>query len=175
MQIIFWKKRKNKISKIIIPKTIQEQTINHIRQCGENLEEGFVAWSGTTNKTHTVINSVIIPSADGFRHYGGIHFSNETVESIADSILKKGEKLIAQVHSHPFEAFHSITDNSYPLVHREGFLSIVIPFFGRGGFAYHDGVRAFEYQENCKWDEISSLEFQERFKFQKRKIWKTTT
>jgi len=38
----------------------------------------------------------------------------------------------AQVHTHPGEAFHSATDDNWPIVSQEGFLSIVIPDFATG-------------------------------------------
>ena len=38
----------------------------------------------------------------------------------------------AQVHTHPGEAFHSATDDNWPIVSQEGFLSIVIPDFAAG-------------------------------------------
>jgi hypothetical protein len=38
----------------------------------------------------------------------------------------------AQVHTHPGEAFHSATDDKWPIVSQEGFMSIVIPDFATG-------------------------------------------
>jgi hypothetical protein len=35
-----------------------------------------------------------------------------------------------QVHTHPEEAFHSPTDDEFPIIHKPGFLSLVIPDFG---------------------------------------------
>ena len=37
-----------------------------------------------------------------------------------------------QVHTHPGAAFHSPTDDAWPIVHLEGFLSLVLPDFGLG-------------------------------------------
>ncbi len=38
----------------------------------------------------------------------------------------------AQVHTHPGSAFHSATDDMWPMVGTVGFLSIVVPRFGNG-------------------------------------------
>ena len=38
----------------------------------------------------------------------------------------------AQVHTHPGAAFHSDTDDHWPLISQPGFISIVIPDFARG-------------------------------------------
>jgi hypothetical protein len=39
--------------------------------------------------------------------------------------------LIAQVHSHPNEAYHSEADDEYAIVTAEGGLSFVVPNFGK--------------------------------------------
>jgi len=36
----------------------------------------------------------------------------------------------ARIHSHPCEAFHSATDDAYPIVATPGFYSLVLPRFG---------------------------------------------
>ena len=43
-----------------------------------------------------------------------------------------------QVHSHPGAAYHSETDDAYPIATLDGSLSIVLPFFGRDGFGSTD-------------------------------------
>jgi len=42
------------------------------------------------------------------------------------------QSIKAQVHTHPGEAFHSATDDHWPIVSQPGFLSIVIPDFAIG-------------------------------------------
>lgn len=46
--------------------------------------------------------------------------------------LDTGELLLARIHSHPGEAFHSDTDDANPALTFRGALSIVAPFFGLG-------------------------------------------
>ena len=44
----------------------------------------------------------------------------------------------AQVHGHPCDAYHSETDDTYPIATLDGSLSIVLPFFGRDGWESRD-------------------------------------
>ena len=37
--------------------------------------------------------------------------------------------LVAQLHSHPTNAYHSSTDDTYPIVTRAGRISLVVPDF----------------------------------------------
>lgn len=46
--------------------------------------------------------------------------------------LKAGERYLVRIHSHPGEAFHSVTDDRNPALTHAGALSIVVPFFGLG-------------------------------------------
>src|SRR5207302_2836368 len=47
-------------------------------------------------------------------------------------LVKDGRSVRAQIHTHGGRAFHSRTDDLYPLVHTPGFLSIVVPRFAVG-------------------------------------------
>lgn len=42
------------------------------------------------------------------------------------------ERYVARIHSHPMDAFHSVTDDANPAITQEGALSIVVPYFGLG-------------------------------------------
>ena len=48
-------------------------------------------------------------------------------------LYENAERLAIQVHSHPTEAFHSDTDDNYPIVTTLGGLSLVVPDFARYG------------------------------------------
>jgi hypothetical protein len=50
-------------------------------------------------------------------------------------LFDAGEILGVQVHSHPTDAYHSETDDTYPMVTLLGGLSIVVADFGRDGIA----------------------------------------
>jgi hypothetical protein len=58
-----------------------------------------------------------------------------------------------QVHSHPTEAYHSETDDTYPIVTVRGGLSLVVPDFGRAGLL-GDGVACYRLGFSG-WDELS--------------------
>jgi hypothetical protein len=47
------------------------------------------------------------------------------------TLYERGEILGAQVHSHPTEAYHSPTDDQFPLATLIGSLSVVVPNFAR--------------------------------------------
>jgi hypothetical protein len=59
-----------------------------------------------------------------------------------------------QVHSHPMEAYHSETDDTYPIATLSGSLSIVLPFFGRDGFGSSD-IAAYRLDRDS-WLELDA-------------------
>lgn len=150
-------------AQIVISTTVQEETIAHIRSCGVHRAEGYVVWSGIQNDGLIHVKSVLIPNNGGLESFAHVQFSDESIEEVADRVISKGEKLVAQVHSHPFEAFHSEIDNEYPIVHRKGLLSIVIPYFGRYGFEEFQRYKVYEYLRNNKWKELGKRAMGRRF------------
>ncbi|MCR4347871.1 MAG: hypothetical protein NUV55_11810 [Sulfuricaulis sp.] len=47
-------------------------------------------------------------------------------------LARENRVIRAQIHTHPGQAFHSATDDQFPVVSQPGFISIVIPNFARG-------------------------------------------
>jgi len=60
-----------------------------------------------------------------------------------------------QVHTHPAEAFHSATDDEWPVVHMPGFLSLVIPNFAKGEPGL-EGCHLAELQEGGRWSAVDA-------------------
>jgi hypothetical protein len=66
---------------------------------------------------------------------------------------KNGERLIAQVHSHPTHAFHSPMDDDYAVVTKPGSLSLVVPDFAVRPFSVGD-CAIFRLSGQGKWIEV---------------------
>jgi len=75
--------------------------------------------------------------------------------------LNLDEVYVARIHSHPDEAFHSITDDSNPFLGAEGAFSIVVPDFGDG---LAIGLRACAIHErrSGRWTRLSDAEVTDR-------------
>ena len=70
---------------------------------------------------------------------------------------------IAQIHSHPQDAFLSPTDAQRPIIAARGFLSIVIPGFGFVDLADVGLWRAYEFHARDDWRELDQPERDRRF------------
>jgi hypothetical protein len=74
-----------------------------------------------------------------------------------DELRDSGRKIVLQVHSHPGTAFHSSTDDGFPIVHSTGFLSLVLPAFGSRGV---DGAHLAVYEGDGLWSSSSPSEWE---------------
>jgi hypothetical protein len=66
---------------------------------------------------------------------------------------RKGSGVRVQIHTHPGPAFHSKTDDDFPIIHTAGFLSLVIPNFAKGEVSLHKAYLT-EIMPNGRWREV---------------------
>jgi hypothetical protein len=68
----------------------------------------------------------------------------------------RGLILAVQVHSHPTDAYHSKTDDAYPMVTLVGGLSGVVPDFGDGGIDRLDDWAWYRLTGSGEWKPLDS-------------------
>jgi hypothetical protein len=62
---------------------------------------------------------------------GGYRIGGSWLDTVWAELAKTGEQIVAQVHTHPHEAFHSRKDDAYPILLQAGLYSLVIPNFAQ--------------------------------------------
>ena len=134
-----------------LAKDIVSTTFRTLRECGRGECECVVYWTG--------------PAAgdlvDGFEH--PIHTRSPFGYEVDDNWLTEFWKRLAaskrsvrvQIHTHPGQAFHSPTDDEWPIVSRVGFVSIVIPHFAAAEQSL-DRAWVGYLQGDGKWRRLSS-------------------
>jgi hypothetical protein len=111
-----------------LARSIVHKTFHTFRECGRGECECVVYWTGPAHKN----------LIDGLEH--PVHVRSALGYQIDDGWLTTFWKALgvskrsikAQIHTHPAEAFHSATDDEWPIVSQAGFISIVIPDFALG-------------------------------------------
>lgn len=112
---------------IIHPHQIAE-TLKTLQDAGHQRCECVVLWLGVRNETNIEVREVYVPE-----QYAESDFFRIPRAAMADLLryLRKSRYMIAaQVHSHPYEAFHSHVDDEWAIVRHQGALSLVLPDFG---------------------------------------------
>lgn len=104
------------------------RTFRILQDCGRGECECAVYWAGPTEEdlVDRIEHPIHKRSAFGYEIQG--NWLTELWKRLAES--RRSVKI--QIHTHPGEAFHSSTDDCWPIVSQAGFLSIVIPNFATG-------------------------------------------
>jgi len=134
------------------------QTICCIRQRGAHGAEGVMLWLGRRSALDSDVREAYEPlfrsKADQFV------VPPEGMSALMDRICATGHAVVAQVHSHPGHAFHSLADETWALVKHVGAYSIVLPRFcantTRENFWQEAAV--FVMQPNGRWLELSATD-----------------
>ena len=132
------------------------ETVEAIQTAGKSGDELFVLWSGTCEGDTFAIAKAHIPNQISIKSESGcvVMVEGPELHRINVWLYEARQVIVAQIHSHPTEAYHSSTDNNYPIATLEGSLSIVLPFFGRDGWA-SDEIAAYRLGRHG-WVELTA-------------------
>jgi proteasome lid subunit RPN8/RPN11 len=121
-----------KISRIILPVRFVNYVYEHLRTAGEAGVECVALWLGRQEGNLFTVYSCVVPAQNGYRLEEGLLYNvgGEELHRINKWAYEQQIVLFAQIHSHPGRAYHSETDDAYPIVATLGGFSIVIPNFG---------------------------------------------
>lgn len=116
------------------------ETVAAIQSAGRDGYELFVVWSGTRDEDIFTVAKVHIPKQTSYRQGSGlcVRVDGAELHRLNVWLYERQQVIGVQLHSHPSDAYHSETDDTYPIATLEGSLSIVLPFFGRGGWHSKD-------------------------------------
>lgn len=111
-------------------------TEDALLEAGAEGFERFVFWSGRpTGSAEFAVEAVHVPTQRAFKTRKGllVRVEGDALHRMNAWLYEHEQVLIAQVHAHPTDAYHSETDDSFPVVTSEGGLSIVVPDFCKHG------------------------------------------
>lgn len=130
---------------IHLPASLLQSITNVLMDCGGGRNECIV-YATAPKDTPDQIEGFIHPT------HASTPVSTTVDETelhqVWDELRDTARKIVLQVHSHPGSAFHSSTDDDFPIVHSTGFVSLVLPSFGSRGL---DGAHLAVYQGDGRW------------------------
>jgi hypothetical protein len=137
-----------------LPRGILDKTFAHFRGCGRGRRECQVLWVSSWDATDT-ISKAVHPEHEA--HIVGFVLDDRWLNGFWFRLAQENLGVRIQVHTHPGEAFHSPTDDAFPMIHTVGFLSLVIPNFALGPIGFQDAFLT-EIQANGHWREVPIAE-----------------
>jgi len=148
----------NAIRHITVKRATIDQMLGTMREFGSRGWEALVLWLGeiepNTGRAH--VTQAFVPKQKSISNEDGVGYfvSGETLFQLNRDLSETGLRLIAQVHSHPREAYHSEADDRYAIVTAEGGLSLVVPNFGRA--PVHPTAWAVYRLNGRNWRELNA-------------------
>lgn len=134
-----------------IPAALLAETFRHFRECGGGRRECQVLWTSAWDSPGTITR---VTHSQHHGHVGGFQVDDGWLNAFWIELAEIRHGVRIQVHTHPYEAFHSETDDAYPIVHMPGFLSLVIPNFGVGEPSLKDCFLC-EISESGPWRPVT--------------------
>ncbi|MBN9483101.1 MAG: hypothetical protein BGO70_01230 [Bacteroidetes bacterium 43-93] len=143
------------ITHVVLPKSCAKVAIDALFAAGRKHVEGVALFAGTVNDTTFTITRTIVPRQLAGDVESGLIYvvAGEELHRIGVELFDAGLQLLAQIHSHPREAYHSDTDDAYPIVTTMGGISIVVPNFARGGINLNEWA-IYRLDSNNLWCEV---------------------
>lgn len=153
------------VKTVRVPRALVLEAHAHLRRVGEHNMEGFALWAGITRGEEFLVTHTRIPAQEGLIFKDGICVAvdGEELYRINVWLFEENLTLLAQLHSHPTDAYHSETDDAFPIATTLGSLSLVVPFFARHPFALSD-CAVYRLTSHEGWSELSAPEVQEFIK-----------
>ena len=146
------------VQEVLLPRDVLEATVEVLREFGRHGLEGLVLWFGEIAAGRATVREHFLPDQ---RSYGsddgaGYVVGGATLLEINRYLSERRLRLLAQVHSHPSEAYHSRADDEYAIVTTEGGFSIVLPDFAQGPPSL--SCAAVFRQIDGEWKQMSTAE-----------------
>lgn len=141
------------LAPVSVSRTLLGETFETLRRCGRGRRECQVLWLSSW-AAPDAIRRIVHPSHSA--HGGGFAVESRWVTALWLDLAKAVEGVRIQVHTHPGAAFHSKTDDDWPIVRTPGFLSLVIPNFALGPISLADSYLAMMGTDGG-WHEVDPL------------------
>ena len=114
---------------------IVAETEDALRFAGARGYEAFVLWSGIVRDREFDVRTAHVPRQEAYKLSSGlcVRVDGDELHRLNVWLYEAGEIMAVQVHAHPDDAYHSDTDDAYPIVATLGGLSVVAAQFCRDG------------------------------------------
>ncbi|MBI1183584.1 hypothetical protein GC194_04900 [bacterium] len=127
--------------------------------------EGVALFAGRIDNDRALVKETIIPEQENGDMEDGLYFSvgQRELKRIARYLYSRGLILIAQIHSHPADAYHSAADDRYPIITELGAISIVVPDFANSPINYLNWAY-YRLIGRLQWEKLSNREISKQIK-----------
>ena len=147
-----------------VPAAVLSDSREMLRERGLRGMEAVVVWVGNVvDDTTARITAAVRPGQIAYRSDAGCAVEvppealSELIEILPDDVF-----VLARLHTHPTEAYHSDIDDTNMLISHHGAISIVVPYFAREALKLAR-CSVNELRHGTGWVELTATEVNRRF------------
>jgi|WetSurMetagenome_2_1015567.scaffolds.fasta_scaffold46843_5 hypothetical protein len=120
-------------------------------------KEKVLLWFGERQADESIVLEVFEPIQLATSNYFEIPI--EGIQEIIDKVKKDKRIVVAQIHTHPKSAFHSIADDEMAIPRHEGAYSLVLPSFASKTDIknFHHKVATFKLNKMNLWIKVDNF------------------
>ena len=115
--------------RVIVPKRLVANTLRELAKRGWIRTERVALWLGQRGEDSVGVREMYVPKYEATSDY--FHIARPAMARLMEHLREAGLMIGAQLHTHPFEAFHSAADDKWAIVRHAGALSVVLPEFAQ--------------------------------------------
>lgn len=147
-----------------VPATVLSDSRELLRERGRKGLEAVVVWVGdVVDDTRARVAVAMRPGQIAYRSAAGCAVEvppealSELIGALPDDMF-----VLARLHTHPTEAYHSEVDDTNMLISHHGAISIVVPYFARDPLEL-SRCSVNELRHGTGWVELTPAEVSRRF------------
>lgn len=146
------------VTEVTIADEVLDQTLEFLANAGKRSHEAFVVWGGIVDGPLLRFTSSYAPAQTAHETPHGllVTVDGDALFRMNKAFYERGEIAAGQVHTHPTEAYHSDTDDHFPLVTLRGAISLVVPDFAQRGRASADRWAWYRLVDHAEWEPLPS-------------------
>ncbi len=138
-----------------------EKAYTFLKEAGKESFEAVALFAGCIEGDRATVKEVILPLQKSYKLESGLMYAvdGEELHRINVWLHENKMSLLAQIHSHPRDAYHSETDDEFPIVATVGGLSVVVPNFAKGNLNHLDWAY-YRLTAEAEWNKLCESEIE---------------
>ena len=144
------------VHRVVVPRHAITTAVEFMRAAGRLGCEALALWVGAFEQDVLKVTEAYIPDQRCIKSDSGllVHVDGDALHTMNVWLFEHERTIVAQLHSHPTDAYHSETDDAFPIATKLGGFSIVVPRFARDDFDLY--ACAVYRLETDGWSKLTS-------------------
>lgn len=145
------------LTRMRVPRRVIDTSVQFLQKAGASGNEALLVWVGTFGGGTFDVKDAIAPPQRAINTGSGccVVIDSDGLFALGKYLEANAFLVGAQVHAHPDDAYHSDTDDAFPVATLAGALSFVLPDFAAAGWSAAS-IATFQLSRSAQWVELKA-------------------